>query len=91
MHLESRAHRRRESASRRTNMDALPDELVERLFFFLRRDSDLQQLMAMHAVSRRLKRLLLAREPHVRERQPVKVAFKRLNASNAVSALVTAF
>jgi len=28
-------------------MDALPDELVERLFFFLRRDSDLQQLMAM--------------------------------------------
>mgnify|MGYP001353898460 CR=1 FL=1 len=45
------------------NMDALPDELVERLFFFLRRDSDLQQLMAMHAVSRRLKRLLLAWQP----------------------------
>ena len=44
-------------------MDALPDELVERLFFFLRRDSDLQQLMAMHAVSRRLKRLLLAWQP----------------------------
>ena len=43
-------------------MDALPDELVERLFF-LRRDSDLQQLMAMHAVSRRLKRLLLAWQP----------------------------
>jgi len=41
-------------------MDAFPDELVERLFFFLRRDSDLQQLMAMHAVSRRLKRLLLS-------------------------------
>ena len=41
-------------------MDSLPDELVERLIFFPRRDSDLQQLMAMHAVSRRLKRLLLA-------------------------------
>jgi len=38
-------------------------QLVERLFFFLRRDSDLQQLMAMHAVSRRLKRLLLAWQP----------------------------
>jgi len=38
-------------------MDSLPDELIERLIFFLRRDSDLQQLMAMHAVSRRLKRL----------------------------------
>ena len=58
MHRESRALRRRASASRRTNMNALPDELVERLFFFLRRDSDLQQLMAMQAVSRRLKRLL---------------------------------
>ena len=90
MHLESRAHRRRESAARRTNMDALPDELVERLFFFLRRDSDLQQLMAMHGEAQEL-RGGDARESHVCERQPVKVAFKRLNASNAVSALVTAF
>jgi len=62
-------------------MDALPDELVERLFFFLRR---LLPAKRKRAEAETLENLMFANAS-------LKVSFKRVNASNAVCASLTAF